>query len=86
MIKKGDKVVCITDDVVEVKFAPVINSKNYFFKKGDFIEISGFYAEYVQFTFNGHEKLYLLYFIAIENFITLAEWRERQIDSILEDD
>ena len=87
MIKKGDKLVCVTDGVVEIAVhAPLLNGEKFFLKKGDVIEISSFYADYVKFEFNGQEKLYLLHSIIAENFINLAEWRNKQIDSILEDD
>ena len=57
-----------------------------FFKEGDCIEVDRIFASYCRFKFNNQEKFYLLGEVIRKNFITAADWRAKQIDSILEDE
>jgi hypothetical protein len=83
MIKPGDKVICIKD---------IIYSDNTFYFKNQSYEVTKVTERYIDLK-NGEIRIGFYLDIPIEewrkfseHFISLAEWREQQINSILEDD
>lgn len=72
------KWICITSN-------QVLLPNGSYLQEGDEIIVDAIISNHYRFSFGHHDKLYLLPEILLNNFITLAEWRESQIDSILND-
>jgi hypothetical protein len=63
----------------------IIAIEDDFFKVGDCIEVDKISADYCRFKFNNKEEFYLIQKTIRTYFITAAEWRDKQIDSILDE-
>jgi capsular polysaccharide biosynthesis protein len=84
-MNKGDKLVCIED------FQIVLITNIYVYKVGDIVEIYDVHKEYesaypVRVKKNNGDKNNFTYEEIKKYFILLYEWRNQQIDKILEDE
>jgi hypothetical protein len=79
MIKTGDKIICIEDSFLPIKYSYVR-----FLTKGNLYEVEDVYDN--TFWVKTDDVLRVFKIVNFKNyFITLAEWREKQINSILDD-
>jgi hypothetical protein len=83
MTKVGQKLVCIQDFNIEIFGV----ASDLIYKKGDICEVESIDVKfaYPYFLRFENETNNFSYEEITKYFITLAEWREKQIDSILED-
>jgi len=68
-----------------IKSNQVLLPNGSYFQEGDEIIVEGIILNHYRFKFSNQEKYYLTHDVLKDNFITLAEWREQQINSILND-
>ena len=95
MIKKGDKVICIKDAYYLDIEDPTCGLE-LFYKLGEIYEVNNVFKRnsYVDIKRNDNNSSTGFYlddpieewYKFSDYFMTLAEWRNKQIDSILEDD